>query len=134
MDIKEEIKTHIRKQGSTLVDVSNKLNMSAQNLNNKLTNETIRYKEVKDIADIINCEIKWMPKSIYYNSHETIKSNIVAEKKITYNNYFDLTTEDIFLHGVKQLSENKNIPISSLYIEMLNFLYQKYLFDDNKHE
>lgn len=33
-----------------------------QNLSNKLNNETIRYSEVKEIADALEYEIKWEKK------------------------------------------------------------------------
>ena len=37
-------------------------NIQIYNLSNKLTKETIRYSEVKRIADILGYEIKWEKK------------------------------------------------------------------------
>ncbi|WP_302826333.1 hypothetical protein [Anaerofustis stercorihominis] len=38
------------------------VNVTPQNISNKLTRGTIKYKEVKEIADIIGFEIKWTRK------------------------------------------------------------------------
>ena len=65
--IKDEIKGYITFSGWQMGEVANKLSdrkskVALQNLSNKLTKETIRYSEVKRIADILGYEIKWQKK------------------------------------------------------------------------
>ncbi|WP_230869409.1 hypothetical protein [Iocasia frigidifontis] len=36
------------------------INKTLQNLSNKIRQETIKYSEVKEIADILGYEIKWI--------------------------------------------------------------------------
>ncbi len=68
MSIKGEIKAMIVKSGWTITDVAKDLNKrhntnkTLQNLSNKIRQETIKYSEVKEIADIIGYEIKWVKK------------------------------------------------------------------------
>ena len=65
MTIKQEIKSYLAKTGWTMTDLVSALNEkhnrddSVQNLSNKLSRGTIKYREVKEIADIIGAEIKW---------------------------------------------------------------------------
>lgn len=65
--IKDEVKGYIVLSGWKMGEVAKKLNekkssVSLQNLSNKLTNGTIKYSEVKKIANIIGYEIKWEKK------------------------------------------------------------------------
>lgn len=65
--IKDEIKGYIVMSGWRMGDVARrvgKANSKAplQNLSNKLNNETIKYTEVKEIADALGYEIKWEKK------------------------------------------------------------------------
>lgn len=65
--IKDEIKGHIALSGWQMGDVAKKISTknskaSLQNLSNKLTKGTIRYAEVKEIAETIGYEIKWEKK------------------------------------------------------------------------
>jgi transposase len=66
ISIRNEIRSYIVKAGWTLTAVVDELNKkrgtnyTVQNLSNKLRNETIRYKEVKDIAEIIGYELEWI--------------------------------------------------------------------------
>lgn len=65
--IKDEIKGYIVLSGWKMGEVANKLakkksKVALQNLSNKLANGTIKYSEVKKIADIIGYEIKWEKK------------------------------------------------------------------------
>ena len=62
--VKDEIKGYIGMNGWRMGDVArkiSKLNSKSplQNLSNKLNNETIRYTEVKEIAEALGYEIKW---------------------------------------------------------------------------
>lgn len=71
--IRNEIKSYIAASGWTLVDIVAKLNESRseseqttpQNISNKLTRGTIKYSEVKEIAEIIGFKVVWekQPKS-----------------------------------------------------------------------
>ncbi len=64
--IKNEIKGYVYASGWKMKDLAKRLNKSnkyaEQNFNNKLVNETIRYSEVKELADILGYEIKWEKK------------------------------------------------------------------------
>lgn len=60
--IKNEIKGYIYASGWKMNILAKRLNNSKyaeQTFNNKLTNETIKYSEVKELADILGYDIKW---------------------------------------------------------------------------
>lgn len=65
--VRNEIKSYIAASGWTLVDIVKKMNESRleeekttpQNISNKLTRGTIKYSEVKEIAEIIGFKITW---------------------------------------------------------------------------
>lgn len=67
---KDEIKANIVRKGYSMRQLalllSSKLNKSVtvQNLSNKLSNETIKYKEILQIADVLGYEIRWVDKEI----------------------------------------------------------------------
>ena len=66
-NLKDEIKSYIVRKGYTVSSLANLLTekghtTSKQNLNNKLTKETIRYKEILEIADVLGYEIVWKDK------------------------------------------------------------------------
>ena len=66
--IRNEIKAYIAASGWSLVDIVAKMNESRsideqttpQNISNKLTRGTIKYSEVKEIADIIGFKVVWV--------------------------------------------------------------------------
>ncbi len=66
--IRNEIKSYIAASGWTLVDIVAVMNKNhpdaekttPQNISNKLTRGTIKYAEVKEIADIIGYKIEWL--------------------------------------------------------------------------
>lgn len=65
--IRDEIKGHIALSGWQMGDVAKKISeknskASLQNLSNKLSKGTIRYSEVKEIAEAIGYEIIWKKK------------------------------------------------------------------------
>ena len=66
MGIKEDIKSIIVKSGWTLTDVVKALNEkysrndSVQNLSNKLSRGTLKYREALEIAEIIGYSIEWV--------------------------------------------------------------------------
>jgi len=68
--IKNEIKGYVSSSGWTITEIVNKMNenlpddkkTTVQNISNKLTRGTIKYSEVKEIADIIGMNIEWNKK------------------------------------------------------------------------
>ena len=66
--IRNEIKSYIAASGRSLVDIVAKMNDSRpadeqttpQNISNKLTRGTIKYSEVKEIAEIIGFKVVWV--------------------------------------------------------------------------
>lgn len=66
-NIRNEIKSYIAASGWSLVDIVARMNESRseseqttpQNISNKLTRGTIKYSEVKEIAEIIGFKIVW---------------------------------------------------------------------------
>ena len=66
-EIRNEIKSYIAKSGWTLTDIVKEFNKdrpedeqtTTQNISNKLTRGTIKYSEVKAIAEIIGFSIIW---------------------------------------------------------------------------
>lgn len=69
-NIRNEIKSYIAASGWSLVDIVAKMNESRseenkttpQNISNKLTRGTIKYSEIKEIAEIIGYKIVWVRK------------------------------------------------------------------------
>ena len=65
--IKNEVKSYIIKEGFTMKKIASLLNekskVALQNLSNKLSRGTIKYSEIKQIADILGYEIKWEKKN-----------------------------------------------------------------------
>ena len=65
MSIKNDIKSYIIKSRWTISKVQEELNKknnttySVQNLSKKITNETLKYSEVLEIAEIIGYTITW---------------------------------------------------------------------------
>lgn len=67
MNVKELIKEYLSKENETLTNVINKINLNktdeekttVQNINNKLTRETIKYTEILEIADALGYDIVW---------------------------------------------------------------------------
>lgn len=67
--IRNEIKSYIAASGWSLVDIIGEMNKrhagesgfptTPQNISNKLTRGTIKYSEVKEIADIIGYKLTW---------------------------------------------------------------------------
>ncbi|MBR0491300.1 MAG: LLM class flavin-dependent oxidoreductase [Clostridia bacterium] len=65
--IKNEVKSYIVKEGFTMKKIADLLDdegrTTLQNLSNKLTRGTIKYSEIKEIADILGYDIKWEKKN-----------------------------------------------------------------------
>lgn len=66
--VKEDIKAAIIRAGWSISAVNDELNRrhntnyTVQNLSNKLSRGSLRYREAVEIADIIGFEIEWRPK------------------------------------------------------------------------
>lgn len=68
MSLYLDLKSLITKSGFTMKSVNDELNSrygtnySAQNFSKKLKNESLKYKDVVDILDVIGYTISWIPK------------------------------------------------------------------------
>lgn len=68
MDVRAEIKSYIVREGLTIRKVLEKLrekkgwSSSLSNFSDKLRRETIRYREVKELAELLGYEIVWKKK------------------------------------------------------------------------
>ena len=51
----EKIKILMRRRGMTLGDLAEKTHQSRQNLSNKMTRDNFSEKEIKEIADALEC-------------------------------------------------------------------------------
>jgi len=66
MGTREEIKSEIIRAGFTVKEVVEILNKkyyrsgSTSNLSNKLSKDSLRYREAKEIAEVIGCKIVWV--------------------------------------------------------------------------
>ncbi len=52
----EKIKIMLKRRGMTLKELSEKLNQKGSNLSNKLSRDNFPEKEIKEIADALDCE------------------------------------------------------------------------------
>ena len=65
MNVRNEIKAQIIRAGMTMQEVVDLLSDeygwsdSASNLSAKLQRESVRYKEVLELADVLGCDIVW---------------------------------------------------------------------------
>lgn len=70
MSIRNEIKAQIVRAGFTMQDVVEQLadqygwSDSVSNLSAKLQRESIRYKEVVELADVLDCDIVWVKRGV----------------------------------------------------------------------
>lgn len=53
----EKIKIVLVKRKKSVTDLAKALNTSSQNLSNKLRNDNFREEELREIADILNCDL-----------------------------------------------------------------------------
>ena len=66
MSIRNEIKSQIIRAGFTMQELVDRLaeeynwSDSVSNLSAKLQRESIRYKEVMELADVLGCDIVWV--------------------------------------------------------------------------
>lgn len=57
MGMSEKIKIVLVKRKRSVTDLAKALNTSSQNLSNKLRNDNFREEELREIADILNCDL-----------------------------------------------------------------------------
>lgn len=57
MGMSEKIKIVLVKRKKSVTDLAKTLNTSSQNLSNKLRNDNFREEELREIADILNCDL-----------------------------------------------------------------------------
>ena len=60
MSARGEIKSILAKENITMTDLAKKIPTSVNNLSNKLRNNTIKYEEVRQIADIHRYDIQFV--------------------------------------------------------------------------
>ena len=69
-DMRNEIKAYIMRQGMTMQEVVDILadvyggSDSVSNLSNKLQRESLRYKEVVQLADALGYDIQWVRRKV----------------------------------------------------------------------
>ena len=70
MDIRNEVKSYIVREGLTMKEAVVLLQKkkgwsgSVSNFSDKLTRETIRYREIKDLAEVLGYRVIWEKKEI----------------------------------------------------------------------
>lgn len=57
MAMSEKIKIVLVKRKKSVTDLAKALNTSSQNLSNKLRNDNFREEELREIADVLNCDL-----------------------------------------------------------------------------
>lgn len=62
MSIKDDIKGYIVMKGMTVSSLAREMGVTQQVLARKINNESLRYKDVLDIADVLGYEIIWKKK------------------------------------------------------------------------
>ena len=60
MSARGKIKSILAKENITMTDLAKKIPTSVNNLSNKLRNNTIKYEEVRQIADILGYDIQFV--------------------------------------------------------------------------
>ena len=64
MSIREDIKSILARENVTMQSIAEKLNSSVQNLSNKLRSKTIKFEEVREIADILGYDIEFKKRNL----------------------------------------------------------------------
>lgn len=70
MNVKNEVKSYLMREGVTMQDILKRLekqygwSKSISNLSGKLQRETLRYREALEIADVLGYEIVWKKKEV----------------------------------------------------------------------
>lgn len=103
---KTEIKEYIYQSDLKYFEIIDKLknygiSTTTNAFTNKLNRDTVRYTEVKALADILDCEISWIPKT-------KVNQKILSEIK---RSNLDINLFEGFISNIFELSNplNKNI-------------------------
>lgn len=59
MSVREEVKSLLAKENKTMKDIAGQMDTTIQNLSQKLRNKTIKFEEVREIADILGYDIEF---------------------------------------------------------------------------
>ena len=59
MSVREEVKSLLAKENTTMKDIAEQMDTTVQNLSQKLRNKTIKFEEVRQIADILGYDIEF---------------------------------------------------------------------------
>lgn len=62
MDVNNIIRSYIARKGKSVSQVARELGTTPQNLNRKISNRSIKYRDVYEIADNLGYEIVWRNK------------------------------------------------------------------------
>lgn len=113
---KNEIKEYIYQSDLKLIEIIEALNnygikTTSNAFTNKLNRDTVRYTEVKAIADILNCELMWIPKT-------KVNSNIISELK---RSNMDINLFEGFISNIFELANplNKNISNNLMILALM---------------
>jgi len=113
---KNEIKEYIYQSDLKLVEIIEKLNnygikTTSNAFTNKLNRDTVRYSEVKAIADILDCELAWIPKT-------KVNPNIISELK---RSNMDVNIFEGFIANIFELANplNKNIENNLMILTLM---------------
>lgn len=60
MSIREDIKSLLAKENMTMKDVAEQMDSTIQNLSQKLRNKTIKFEEVREIANLLGYDIEFV--------------------------------------------------------------------------
>ena len=60
MSIREDIKSLLAKENMTMTDIAEQMDSTIQNLSQKLRNKTIKFEEVREIADLLGYDIEFV--------------------------------------------------------------------------
>jgi hypothetical protein len=113
---KLEIKEYIYQSDLKYFEIIDKLknygiSTTTNAFTNKLNRDTVRYSEVKALADILDCEISWIPKT-------KVNPKILSEIK---RNNLDINLFEGFISNIFELSNplNKNIDNNLMILALL---------------
>jgi hypothetical protein len=89
-NILNEIKMLLIHNDLTMTELLNSLNENnnrneaPSNFHRKLNNETIKYSEIKDIADILDYDLVWVPRTTKIDTHNNGIMYATASTRLDY--------------------------------------------------
>ena len=109
MNLRYEIKSYIMREGATLSDVTEQLarrygwKNSVSSLSSKLSRETLRYKDAKELADVLGYDIVWMKRKWSLRDH--FAAPLSTKFSVEKSEYFD----GLFLWDTQVVKPTKNM-------------------------